>query len=176
MKTVIWHKTLSDIWGKKYYTRESNLCLKYTTQQYSIVHFAVLSAVYSIGQLPGGLATSSLLYNLFASEVLPVMGPTRRHCCLYHIPHFMEDHKHCLKQSFVLRLWMVRRRGARRGALCKSRRFPCCWDFMGRHEQGRALQQWPSLIVTGVTLIIPCGNILRCLNTIFIYFSVEVHR
>ena len=80
-------------------------------------------------------------------------------CCLYHIPHFMEDHKHCLKPSFVLRLWMVSRRG-RGGELCaKVEGFHAVEILWG--GMSRALQQWPSLVVTGVTLIIPCGNILR---------------
>ena len=166
MKTVIWHKTLLDIWGKKVLYKRGEPVSKIHNPV--IVFYTLLYFLLDLVDWP------PLLFCITFCKWGAVMGPTRRHCCLYHIPHFMEDHKHCLKQSFVLRLWMVRRRGARRGALCKSRRFPCCWDFMGRHEQGRALQQWPSLIVTGVTLIIPCGNILRCLNTIFIYFSVEV--
>ena len=103
------------------------------------------------------------------------MGPKRSQYCLYHIPHFMEDHKHCLKPSFVLRLWMVSRRG-RGGELCaKVEGFHAVEILWG--GMSRALQQWPSLIVTGVTLII---STLREHFTLFqtlsslIYFSVEV--
>ena len=102
------------------------------------------------------------------------MGPKRSQYCLYHIPHFMEDHKHCLKPSFVLRLWMVSRRG-RGGELCaKVEGFHAVEILWG--GMSRALQQWPSLVVTGVTLIIPCGNILRCFkHYLLIFFCRSIY-
>ena len=136
MKTVIWHKILSHMWGKK-------VLYKYKRgEPVSKIHnLTIVLYMYRLLYFLRRIGHPSLLYNLFASEGQLSDPKGANTVCITSLTLWRTINIVWNRLLFWDSGWWAG--GARRGALCKSRRFPCCWDFMGRHEQSTAAVAQP---------------------------------